>query len=277
MSVQLHAPLSFQHSNKLTTQTKFSKAAANYTSHANVQKQAAAHLFKMMASKHQQGTCLDLGAGPLVNTALLKTHFDTVLAMDLSHSMLSTEQNPHCLKVCADMDNLPLQQNSLDCVFSNFAMQWSADLEVLLKSLFYSLKTVFYKYFLTIRINLAHRLQYPLCKRNAKAKQRRIMSTTALQMKTNDQATQSDFDNLVKFVRVRSQANARFVEFDFAIGDPKLFIELVLPQRAFEAFCTTNQVVHMTEEEGQIVDAEFDKWRYGEETLMAKNHDRING
>ncbi len=103
------------------------------------------------------------------------------------------------------------------------------------------------------------------------------MSTTALQMKTNDQAAQSDFDNLVKFVRVRSQANARFVEFDFAIGDPKLFIELVLPQRAFEAFCTTNQVVHMTEEEGQIVDAEFDKWRYGEETLMAKNHDRING
>ena len=133
MSVQLQAPLSFQHSNKLTTQTKFSKAAANYASHANVQKQAAAHLFKMMASKHQQGTCLDLGAGPLVNTAMLKTHFDTVLAMDLSHSMLSTEQNPHCLKVCADMDNLPLQQSSLDCVFSNFAMQWSADLEALLK------------------------------------------------------------------------------------------------------------------------------------------------
>ncbi len=140
MSVQLQAPIGFQHSNKLTTQTKFSKAAANYASHANVQKQAAAHLFKMMASKHQQGTCLDLGAGPLVNTAMLKTHFDTVLAMDLSHSMLSTDKNSRCLKVCADMDNLPLQQNSFDCVFSNFAMQWSADLKALLKSLFYSLK-----------------------------------------------------------------------------------------------------------------------------------------
>ena len=139
MIVQLQAATSCQ-SNKLTTQTKFSRAAANYASHANVQKQAATHLFKMMANKHQQGTCLDLGAGPLVNTAMLKTHFDTVLAMDLSHSMLSTEQSSCCLKVCADMDNLPLQQNTLDCVFSNFAMQWSADFKELLKNLFCSLK-----------------------------------------------------------------------------------------------------------------------------------------
>ncbi|MEQ5875145.1 methyltransferase domain-containing protein [Pseudoalteromonas sp. NFXS39] len=139
MIVQLQAATNCQ-SNKLTTQTKFSRAAANYASHANVQKQAATHLFKMMANKHQQGTCLDLGAGPLVNTAMLKTHFDTVLAMDLSHSMLSTEQSPRCLKVCADMDNLPLQQNTLDCVFSNFAMQWSADFKEVLKNLFCSLK-----------------------------------------------------------------------------------------------------------------------------------------
>ncbi len=139
MIVQLQAATNCQ-SNKLTTQTKFSRAAANYASHANVQKQAATHLFKMMANKHQQGTCLDLGAGPLVNTAMLKTHFDTVLAMDLSHSMLSTEQSPRCLKVCADMDNLPLQQNTLDCVFSNLAMQWSADFKELLKNLFCSLK-----------------------------------------------------------------------------------------------------------------------------------------
>lgn len=139
MIVQLQAGTNCQ-SNKLTTQTKFSRAAANYASHANVQKQAATHLFKMMANKHQQGTCLDLGAGPLVNTAMLKTHFDTVLAMDLSHSMLSTEQSARCLKVCADMDNLPLQQNTLDCVFSNFAMQWSADFKELLKNLFCSLK-----------------------------------------------------------------------------------------------------------------------------------------
>ncbi len=109
------------------------------------------------------------------------------------------------------------------------------------------------------------------------------MSTALLQTRatdpnhTLDADHQNGFDNLVKFVRVRSQEGARFVEFDFAIGDPKLFVELILPRPAFDTFCTTHQVVHMNEAQSQVVDAEFDKWRYGEETLMAKNHDRING
>lgn len=102
------------------------------------------------------------------------------------------------------------------------------------------------------------------------------MNTTSLQARTGTPNHQNDFNSLVKFVRVRSQPNARFVEFDFAIGDPELFVELVLPQTAFDAFCATHQVVHMDEEQGRLVDAEFNKWRYGKETLMAKNHDRID-
>ncbi|WP_299183978.1 phenol hydroxylase subunit [uncultured Neptuniibacter sp.] len=82
------------------------------------------------------------------------------------------------------------------------------------------------------------------------------------------------FDRLVKYIRVRSAKGARFVEFDFAIGDPSLFVELVMPQGAFDHFCEKNEVVHMTTEQMQAVDAEMEKWRYGEETLMAHNHDR---
>lgn len=82
------------------------------------------------------------------------------------------------------------------------------------------------------------------------------------------------FDRLVKYVRVRSEPGARFVEFDFAIGDPSLFVELVMPPGAFECFCEQNHVVHMTDEQMQAVDSEMEKWRYGEETLMAHNHDR---
>jgi len=52
--------------------------------------------------------------------------------------------------------------------------------------------------------------------------------------------------HLTKYVRVRSKADSRFVEFDFAIGDPSLFVELVMPKGAFDAFCATNEVVHMT-------------------------------
>ncbi|MFY0678826.1 MAG: phenol hydroxylase [Neptuniibacter sp.] len=75
-----------------------------------------------------------------------------------------------------------------------------------------------------------------------------------------------------KFIRVRSPESARFVEFDFAIGEPNLFVELIMPQGAFKHFCEKNEVVHMTDEQMKAVDAEMEKWRYGEDTLMARNH-----
>ncbi len=98
------------------------------------------------------------------------------------------------------------------------------------------------------------------------------MANAKLQMQPD--SAKPAFERLVKYVRVRSDENARFVEFDFAIGDPSLFVELVMPQGAFEHFCAKNEVVHMTAEQMQAVDAEMEKWRYGEETLMAHNHNR---
>jgi len=86
-------------------------------------------------------------------------------------------------------------------------------------------------------------------------------------------AKRGGLGDLVKYVRVRSKPDARFVEFDFAIGDPSLFVELVMPKGAFEAFCAANAVVHMSAEQMQAVDAEMAKWRYGEDTLMAHNHE----
>lgn len=84
----------------------------------------------------------------------------------------------------------------------------------------------------------------------------------------NEEAT---FEQLTKYVRVRSDENSRFVEFDFAISDPSLFVELVLPKRAFEQFCQVNNVVFMSQEQQEANDLEMEKWRYGEDTLMAKN------
>ncbi len=78
---------------------------------------------------------------------------------------------------------------------------------------------------------------------------------------------------LKKYVRVRSD-NGKFIEFDFAISSPELFVELILPKQAFESFCTTNQVEFMTQAQMEQIDQEMEKWRYGEETLMAANHAR---
>ncbi|WP_255854907.1 phenol hydroxylase subunit [Marinobacterium rhizophilum] len=79
---------------------------------------------------------------------------------------------------------------------------------------------------------------------------------------------------MTKYIRVRSQPGERFVEFDFAIGDPALFVELVMPPRAFEHFCQTQGAVAMTPEQTAEVDAQLEKWRYGEGTLMAQNQNR---
>lgn len=79
---------------------------------------------------------------------------------------------------------------------------------------------------------------------------------------------------LTKYIRIRSGVNARFVEFDFAIGDPALFVELVMPPAAFADFCSRNHVVHMSEAQMAAIDSELDKWRYGDDTLMSHNHCR---
>ena len=69
---------------------------------------------------------------------------------------------------------------------------------------------------------------------------------------------QSAVPKLTKYIRVTGDLNAKFVEFDFAIHDPTLYVELVLPQDAFQKFCQTNEVVEMEEE----------KWRYGTEVTL---------
>lgn len=97
---------------------------------------------------------------------------------------------------------------------------------------------------------------------------------TNVELKAQVGDTQKPIERLVKYVRVRSESGARFVEFDFAIGDPNLFVELIMPPATFDDFCQKNDVVYMTDEQMKAVDAEMEKWRYGEDTLMAHNHDR---
>ena len=72
-------------------------------------------------------------------------------------------------------------------------------------------------------------------------------------------------EQLTRYVRVRKLTKG-FVEFDFAIGDPSIYIELILPPAAFEEFCKKNQAVNMTAEQAEMVDKDMRKWRYGEES-----------
>jgi phenol hydroxylase P0 protein len=75
------------------------------------------------------------------------------------------------------------------------------------------------------------------------------------------------FDVDCRYVRVREHRADGFVEFDFSIGDPGLSVELVMALPDYGSFCTANRAVHLSDDEGQALDLEQLKWRYGQPGL----------
>jgi phenol hydroxylase P0 protein len=69
------------------------------------------------------------------------------------------------------------------------------------------------------------------------------------------------FDITRKFVRVmRTRANG-LIEFEFAVGDPDVAVELVMPKAAFGEFCAANHVERIAAEpaafDSDAADADF--------------------
>jgi phenol hydroxylase P0 protein len=78
------------------------------------------------------------------------------------------------------------------------------------------------------------------------------------------QAAAPPLDTTRRYVRVRGERRGH-IEFDFAIGEPELFVELMLEPEAFADFCVSNHVVVLAPNEaatgaGQDEQAEHD-WR----------------
>ena len=71
------------------------------------------------------------------------------------------------------------------------------------------------------------------------------------------------FDVDRRYVRFRELDPKGYVQFDFAIGDPELAVELVLPLAAYQEFCRANAVIYLTREQGAALDFEKTKWRFG--------------
>lgn len=65
------------------------------------------------------------------------------------------------------------------------------------------------------------------------------------------------------YVRVTGRRRGGFVEFDFSFGDADLYIEMILPERAFDEFCKANHVQYPSAETIARWDAEREKWREG--------------
>ncbi|CCQ12050.1 Biotin synthesis protein BioC [Pseudoalteromonas luteoviolacea B = ATCC 29581] len=121
---------------KTRTAHQFSKAVTSYTENARVQHQAAEALFSLMGRDEVFGNVLvDLGSGPGLHSLSLQRYGAKLISIDLSEAMLRA-QSAVQWRICADMDSLPLQSSSIDVVFSNFAMQWSQNIDFVLGELY---------------------------------------------------------------------------------------------------------------------------------------------
>ena len=76
----------------------------------------------------------------------------------------------------------------------------------------------------------------------------------------------ADLDTKRRFVRVTRERDDGFMEFDFAIGEPGLFVELILTRAAFAEFCAVNRVEDFPPDPAQpATPSDFD-WRLKDAT-----------
>ncbi len=59
-------------------------------------------------------------------------------------------------------------------------------------------------------------------------------------------AVPTGFDPRQRYVRLQQVRSDGFVEFEFAIGEPELAVELILPADAYREFCRNNNVIELS-------------------------------
>jgi malonyl-CoA O-methyltransferase len=115
----------------------FERASAGYEAAAALQARVAAELLERLAELNfQPRVVLDLGAGTGRVTRELKRRYPRalVVALDLAAGMLREARRNQPLwrrfaRVCGDALRLPLQDGSVDLVFSSLMLQWCEPLE----------------------------------------------------------------------------------------------------------------------------------------------------
>lgn len=68
-----------------------------------------------------------------------------------------------------------------------------------------------------------------------------------------------------KYVRLVERRPDGLVEFEFSISDPALFVEMLLPEAAYEEFCRTNRVILLEGERPEEGEDDFN-WSLREAT-----------
>lgn len=69
--------------------------------------------------------------------------------------------------------------------------------------------------------------------------------------------------NEKKFVQILNIKDDGFVEFNFAVGEAIMNVELLLPYRAFIEFCQNNRVSFFTKQQEDELLIDNQNWKYG--------------
>lgn len=131
-----------EHLDKSAIARSFGRAAHSYDQAAHFQRWVADRLLSQhdLAGYH---TILDLGCGTGYCMQRLPIG-STRIGLDLSESMLTVARikmnDPNCLWLSGDAEQLPLQDESIDVVISSLAIQWCADTESLFSDIHRVLK-----------------------------------------------------------------------------------------------------------------------------------------
>ena len=122
--------------NKEDVARSFSLAASTYDQVAALQRSVSEHLLTKIPQR-SFGNIIDLGCGTGVVSAQLTQRFpaSSVFGLDIAEGMLEYARTRFSSSAlhwcCADAESLPLQDNSVELIFSSLAVQWCADFQQL--------------------------------------------------------------------------------------------------------------------------------------------------
>lgn len=73
-----------------------------------------------------------------------------------------------------------------------------------------------------------------------------------------------EFDIKQRYVLIRNERSDGFIEFDYSVGEPEVFVEMILPRPAFDEFCLENDVAFITEADVSETALAEQVWRLSE-------------
>ena len=131
---------------KMTSRYKIAKsfgsASASYDVSARLQRYTGKHLMPWLPNRNDL-TVLDLGSGTGFFTDLLASSYQQVMGVDISKDMLKfakENRNEAISWLEADAYKLPLQDNSIDFIYSNLMIQWCEPLDSVINEVMRVLK-----------------------------------------------------------------------------------------------------------------------------------------